>query len=227
MARGADPRRLPVHSPGPAGRLGGGFPRWSYPYLGYALVFALWLSGVATPGLRLAGHTFSPHEVWGWRAWLGLGAVAAVALLWTRSLRPPARFFAGIWHDWTRLSFALYGTLPFVLWVLFDEVQPTYRLPFLVVTTLCLTGGALTFMRAPTTARRTLSLLAGLTASWLVSTVALSAYWHGPRVPGHAPFNWPATAVPMAAAGVVVAAFLLVPVVLGLLKRWVQPRRVA
>jgi len=31
-----------------------------------------------------------------------------VALLWTRSLRPPARFFAGIWHDWTRLSFALY-----------------------------------------------------------------------------------------------------------------------
>ena len=204
-----------------------GFARWSYAFLGYTLIFALWLSSVSTPDLRLLGYTFGRHEVWGGRAWLGLAAVAVAALLWTRSLRPLGRFFTGIWRDWTCLSFALYGTSPFVIWTLFDEVHLPYRLPFLVVSALCLTGGALVFMRAPTPARRALSLLAGLSAAWLISTAALSAYWNGPRVPGLAPFTWWRTALPMAVAGVVALALLLTPAALGLLRRGMRALRAA
>jgi hypothetical protein len=204
-----------------------GFPRWSYAYLGYGLVFALWLARVATPGLRLLGHSFAPNEVWDWRAWLGLAAVAVFGLLLTRSLRPLTRLFTGLWCDWTRLSLALYGTLSFVIWVLFDEVHDPYCASFLIVTSLILSAGALAYMRSRTTVRRVLSLVGGLTASWLVSTVGLSAYWHGPRVPGRAPFHWSGTAVPMAFAWAVVTAILLMPVVLGLLHRVVHRWRPA
>jgi hypothetical protein len=213
-----------------AGLLAGwvkGFPRWSYPYLGYSLIFPLWLAHVASPGLQLLGHRFTPNEVWGWRAWLGLEAVAVLALLSTRSLRPLARLLAGIWRDWTRLSLALYGTLPFVIWILFDEVHSPYRLPFLIVTSLALAAGALAHMRSTTPGRRMASLLAGLTVAWLVGTAGLSAYWHGFRVPGYAPLHWSETALPMALAGLVVAAILLVPAVFHLLRRVVPSRRAA
>ncbi|MGD8793230.1 MAG: hypothetical protein PVF47_11825, partial [Anaerolineae bacterium] len=189
------------------------FPRWSYPYLGYSLLFPLWLARVATPGFQFLGHSFTPNEIWGWRAWLGLEVVAVLALLWTRSLRPLVRLLAGIWRDWTCLSLALYGTLPFVIWILFDEVHTPYRLPFLIATSLALAAGALAHMQSTTAVRRMASLLAGLTVAWLIGTAGLSAYWHGFRVPGYAPLHWSETALPMALGGLVVAAILLVPAV--------------
>jgi len=206
-----------------------GFPRWSYPYVGYGLVFALWVTSVSTPGLQLLGYTFSRNQPWGWRAWLGLGAVAILALLLTRSLRPLARLFTGAWRDWTRLSFALYGGLPLALWVLFDEVHRPHPAPYLIVASLCLAAGALAYMRGGTDAGRLLALLAGLTASWLVSTVGLAAYWHGRLVGrGDHPLDWWSDAArPMAYAWVVVALILLLPLLLGLLRRAVRPRHAA
>jgi len=204
-----------------------GFPAWSYLYLGYGLLFALWLSNVATPGLELLGHTFARNELWGWRAWLGLGAVAVLALLLTRSLRPLARLCTGAWRDWTRLSLVVYGTLPFVTWMLFDEVHAPYRAVFSILSALLLAAGAVTYLRSETTRNRMLSLVAGLTASWLATTAGLAAYWNGPRVPGRPPFHWSDTLVPMAIAWAVVAAVLLVPATLSLLQRLARPRRAA
>ena len=206
-----------------------GFPRWSYPYVGYGLVWPLWLSSVSTPGLRLLGYAFSRHQPWGWRAWLGLGAVAILALLLTRSLRPLARLFTGAWRDWTRLSFALYGGLPLALWGLFDEVHRPHPVPYLILASLCLAAGALAYMRSGTDAGRLLSLLAGLTSSWLVSTVGLATYWHGRLVGrGDYPLDWWSdTARPMAYGWVVVALILLLPLLLGLLRRAVRPRHAA
>ena len=196
-----------------------GFPRWSYPYVGYGLLYALYLSSVSTPGLQLLGHTFARGEHWGWRAWLGIGAVAVLALLLTRSLRPLARLFTGAWRDWSRLSFALYGFLPLALWILYDEVHGPYPAPFLIVASLYLAAGAVAYCRSSTPPARAPSLLAGLTTSWLTITVALSAYWHGPRVPGRGPFHWSETAVPIALAWVVRVLILLTPLLLGLLRR--------
>ena len=204
-----------------------GYPRWSYAYLGHSLVFPLWLSEVSTPGLQLLGHSFGRNEVWGGRAWLGLAFVAVLALLWTRSLRPLARLFTGIWRDPTRLSLALYGALPFFLWLLFDEVHPPFPVPFLVASALFLAAGAGAYVRAGTSTGRMLALLAGLSVAWLVSTAGLAAYWHGPRVPGRPPFYWADNVVPMAIAWVVVAAVLLLPLGLSVLQRLVPQRRAA
>jgi len=204
-----------------------GFPTWSCLHLGYSLVFALWLSVVSSPGLRLLGHTFGANEVWGWRAWLGLGVVALLALLLTRSLRPLARLFAGAWRDPTRLSLVVYGTLPLAIWVLFDEVHDPYRGAFEIVISFLLAAGAVAYTRSETTGQRILSLLAGLTVSWIVSTVSLAAYWNGPRVPGHVPFYWLDTVGPMVLTWAAVAAILLAPASLSLLQQRIRPHRTA
>lgn len=204
-----------------------GFPTWSCLHVGYSLLFALWLSVVSSPGLELLGHTFGANEVWGWRAWLGLAVVALLALLLTRSLRPLARLFAGAWRDPTRLSLVVYGTLPLVIWVLFDEVHDPYRSSFEIVIAFLLAAGAVAYVRSETTGQRILSLLAGLTVSWIVSTAGLAAYWNGPRVPGHAPFHWFDSVVPMVLAWAVVAAILLAPASLSLLQQRARPHRTA
>jgi hypothetical protein len=205
-----------------------GFPRWSYAYAGYGLLFALYLSGVTTPELRLLGYTFQRHEPWGWRAWLGLTAVAVLALLLTRSLRPLGRILGGTWRDATRLSLALYGTLPLVAGILFDEVRAPYPAPFLALSTIGLAAGALAHMRASATLPRMAALLAGLTASWLVITPALALYWHGRRVGvGAPPLHWTETVMPMALAWIMVSAALLLPALVGWLGYKVGSQRAA
>lgn len=192
------------------------------------LVYALFMANMTTPGLRLLGHTFTRQEHWGWRAWLGLAAVAVLALLLTRSLRPLARLFTTAWRDWSRLSLALYGTLPLVLWILFGEVHAPYPAPFLAVNALCLAAGAVGQMRSKSAVGAMLSLLAGLTVSWLVTTVALAVYWHGKTlVPGLPAGHWSDSLLPMAIAWLVVAAVLLLPAFLDLLRARMQRRRAA
>ncbi len=107
-----------------------GFPRWSFPYLFYGVVYALYLSNASTPGFRIFNIPIWNTELWGWRAWVPLALVLLLALVSTRfSLEPVAQFFAGLWEDWTRLVFGLYGLLPFAVPILLDEVEQSYRLP--------------------------------------------------------------------------------------------------
>jgi hypothetical protein len=202
-----------------------GFPRWSYAYMGHSLLFAWWLSKVSTPGLKLLGYAFTPNEVWGGRAWLGLGVVAVLALVLTRSLRPLGRLFLGVWHDWTRLSLALYGCLPLLMWFFFDEVHWPHGAIFLVMTSLLLTAGAVAYMRSTSTRHRALSLLAGLTVAWLTGSLGLATYWTVPRDPyWRPPATWSEATLPMAFGWAVVVAILLAPVILSLMHRLV-PRR--
>jgi len=196
-----------------------GFPRWSYPYLGYGLFMAWYLSTVTTPGFRILGYTFVRHERWGWRAWLGVACVAALALLATRSLRPLGRLFRGIWRDGDRLSLALYGVLPWVIWGGFGEVHNPYSVCFLVVSSLFLAAGAYVHMRSSTAVRRLLALPSGLTASWLLNTVVLTVYWHG--------WKELRMAAPMVLAWLIMAMALVLPGLAVLVRRSLGRRRAA
>lgn len=156
-----------------------GFPRWVYPYLGLVFLFALYWSNVATPGLRLAGHTFLRNELWGWRAWIPFLVMTAMALIVTRSLHPLRQLARGVWWDWTRLSFALYGTMPLVVWLLFYEVDARYSLWFVAGAVLFLIGGAAGYLCAVRAWQRISALLTGTALSWAVATVGNATYWHG------------------------------------------------
>jgi hypothetical protein len=206
-----------------------GFPRWSYPYVGYVLVFTLYFMSVATPGFRIFNYTFGSNDLWGWRAWIPFSVMAVIALVLTRSVRPLFRLVMGVWQDWTRLSFGLYGIMPLVVILSFDEVNRRYQLPFLLVLTLVLAGGALAYMRSARTWRRALALLIGLTLSWAVTTVGTAIYWDGrlePWMRGE-PDHWYEIVGRSAIAGTVLVALLLAPALLGLLRRSIRFIRAA
>jgi len=126
------------------------FPRWSYAYLGVTVMSSVLLADVSTQGFRLFGYTFG-REQWGWRGWLPLLTLTAVMLLITRSLRPLRQLFVGMWQDWTRLSFVLYGALTWlILGVSYDNktwYDNTLFLPLnLFLLTFVISGGAFFFM---------------------------------------------------------------------------------
>jgi hypothetical protein len=198
-----------------------GFPRWCYPYWALGLAFSSLLVGAATPGLRIFGHTFEHDELWGWRASIPVLVVAVVALLLSRSVRPLRQLVTGIWHDWTRLSFGLYGLLPLVLMIVFDEVHGEG--PYMAVLSVILAMGALVYMRSSKMSYRVWALVIGLVLSWVMATVFLAIYWHGRqefwmREPG----NGYETARGMLVALGVLTALMFVPALLALLRRSVQ-----
>jgi hypothetical protein len=127
-----------------------GFPRWTYAFLGWALLFAWWWTD-----MRFYGYTI------GWKIWLPLFGVFLVALLIRRSWRPLRALLAGMWRDWTLPSlgfYILYGWL----FMLYDENHHPYLLAFIAATTLAISLGAWGYFRAISPLRRVLALLAGL-----------------------------------------------------------------
>ncbi len=138
------------------------FPRWAYAYLGITLVFSAFLADTATPGLQMFGYTFG-RELWGWQAWMPLLALIVLMLLLTRSLRPLRQLFVGMWQDWTRLSFVLYGALTWlIIGVSYDNkswYDNTIFLPLnMFLLTLVITGGAFFYMWCRRPWRRVVAL---------------------------------------------------------------------
>ncbi len=196
-----------------------GFPRWSYPYAGYVLIFARYMMHVATPGLRIFGHTFQRNELWGWRSWIPFLVVAVIALAITRSLRPLFRLVTGVWKDWTRLSFGLYGMMPLAVPIALDEVDNSYQLPYMLLLTLILVEGALAYMRSTRTWQRALALLVGTASAVAVMAVGTVVYWKGPGD------GWVNVGKTLIHGGYVVAV-VFAPALLGLLRRAVKSIRV-
>lgn len=158
-----------------------GFPSWVYPYLGFVPLVSLYMMNVATPGLRIFGYTFGPNDLWGWRAWIPTLAMAGVVLLLTRSLRPLARLFANIQADWTRLTFAMFGFMPLLIGIGFDEVDRLYSLYFMLVLTLLMCATALAYLRGAHPWQRVLALVIGIVLTVSIVTMAPTLYWleHG------------------------------------------------
>jgi hypothetical protein len=198
---------------------GKGFPRWAYPYLGWALVFAWMWSNFSTQGLKIMGYTFPYSVPWGW---LLLDGMVLIALAWSRSLRPVKQFFVGIWNDWTRLSFTLFAFLAWIL-LLYDENHHPYLLWFMLGSTLIISLSAYFYLRAANHLQRLLSLvvgtMAGLTISWICDgTWDFAAYYHLP--PSHDPWYMAIFRWSMALA--IFALFLLAPAALALLRKGIR-----
>jgi len=201
-----------------------GFPRWSYPYGGFVLaVISLLLES------NLHRWIFNRYDTWvmffrrlpgladvvfylmfgRYNVWLLFLAMAVMALLLSRLWRPLRPLYQGTWHDWTRLSFGFYGVMPLVLVIAFDDVIPTFRAPYLVASMLILAAGAVAYVRSAGVWQRTLALLTGMTLSWAVTTAGVATFYHAA--------TWD-----MIRGWVLLAALMLVPMLLGLLRRQVE-----
>lgn len=138
-----------------------GFPRWAYSFLGWALLFAWWWADMVFYGYSLD-----------WKIWLPLLGVFLVALLNRRSLQPLRALLAGMWRDWTLLSFGIYILYGFVF-MLYDENHHPYLLAFIASTTLAISLGAWGYFRSISPLRRILALLGGL---FLATVLSMTSY---------------------------------------------------
>jgi len=193
-----------------------GFPRWSYPYWGLALLVSLYMMRVATPGLRILNYTFGRNDLWGWRAWIPVSAMAVIALLITRSLRPLFKLFTNIWADWTRLTYGMFGFMPLLIGIGFDEVDRLYSLPFMVALTFLMVGTALAYLRSTRQWQRVSALLIGIILVAAIVAVAPTVYWLE-----NGWVNVQGTVI----GGTIVVLVMFSPALIGLLRRSVQSIR--
>ena len=174
-----------------------GFPRWSFSYLGMCLYFGWSYSNGSYYGVH--------YDSW---AWLPLFAAIILGLLLTRSLQLLARLLQGAWNDWTRLSFALYAfAAPMATVIFFDMDWGAFQLYGLFFDTVLLAAGAVAFLRSRTIWGRVLSLQTAvliLVFDWLLGVWSRAGYW------GAFLFI------------IIYFGFLLLPAVIGLLRRGVD-----
>ena len=123
------------------------------------------------------------------------------------------KFFTQAWEDWTLLTFAMFGCIPLLVAIGFDEVDRLYSLPFMVILTLMMAGTALAYLRSTRPWQRVVALLVGIILTVAVVAVAPTAYW---LEHGWVNVKWTLM------IGAIVVTVMFSPLLLGLLRRSVQ-----
>jgi hypothetical protein len=134
-------------------------PRWTYSYLGWAILFALWWSNMGFYGYSI-----------GWKIWLPLLGVFLVAISIRRSWQPLRACLAGIMDDWMLPSLAIY-ILYGGMYMLYDSNHHPYVLVFIAATALAISLGAWGYFTAVLPLTRVLALMAGLFAATVLSAI--------------------------------------------------------
>lgn len=148
------------------------FPRWSYPYIGHGIVFSFFLMQVR----------ILPWPSFGWYAWIPFGGIFLLALLQSLSFKPILSLLDGIWEDWTKASFALFGGLPMVVYLFLNGVPIAYKLPLMIQTTLILLIGSFLYMRSPAIWQRAFSLLGIAWLCLLIAVIGAAFYQSGQKM---------------------------------------------
>jgi len=203
-----------------------GFPRWSYAYVLCVPLFSLYVSLAARSAILPYPYLLClPH----FTSLVPLAVMAIVVLVVTRSRPPLTRLFTNMWRDWTRLSFALYGLVPILVWFAFDEVEDRFVIRFMIALTLILAGGALAYLRSARAWQRATALLVGTALARVVATASTRIYWNTHPQPWMTgpPVRWYDIVRASATSVALLLAFLFAPALLGLLRRWVGSLRAA
>jgi hypothetical protein len=134
-----------------------GLPRWAYPFGGLLFGFHLFVSYQSGMWLFLLFML---------AAFLAL-TVAEVITNPQSSLLPLPlrRIRQSLSVDWTRLSFGLFGALPLIIILAFDDSHTDNRTPYLAFSVLMMTVGAWLYCRSREKTLQITALLAGLTFS--------------------------------------------------------------
>jgi hypothetical protein len=134
-----------------------GLPRWVYPVGGLLLSFQLFVSYQSSMWLFLITMLLAFTAL----------AVAEVITNPQPSLLPlPLRRIGqSLSLDWTRLSFALFGAMPLVIILAFDDAHADNRTPYLAFSALTMVACALIYCRSREKTLQLTALLAGLTFS--------------------------------------------------------------
>jgi hypothetical protein len=181
-----------------------GLPRWSLPYLGIALstisFFVLfdWQADLLSP-LALEKIGLDPHNrslqlvlqsMWAGMMWLGLLVVTLLTLGLLALVRRFHPFLKRLRQDWTLVSYILYSGALTLLTYSFTQHHSIKV--FAVGSIVCLAAGAWLYLYSPRAWQRLLTLMTGLTLSfiaaaagnWPVAPLQMRPVWQSWPEPG-------------------------------------------
>lgn len=134
-----------------------GLPRWAYPFGGLLLSYQLFVSYQSSMWLFLITMLL---------AFVTLAVVEVITNPRPGLLPLPLRRIGqSLSVDWTRLSFGLFGAMPLVIILAFDDSHSDSRTPYLAFSVLMMTVCALMYCRSREKTLQITALLAGLTFS--------------------------------------------------------------
>jgi hypothetical protein len=155
-----------------------GFPRWVFPYLVYGFFFAFYISNASTPGLVVLNIEMWGRELWGWRALVPLGLVILlVPILKRHPGRLMGSFWSGMEKDWSRVAFGFYGLFPFLMLLIFDEMDHAYSFPGAVIGAIIFLVGAVLYLSLKSPFWRTFAMLAFAFTGVLAVNATTHLYW--------------------------------------------------
>jgi len=145
------------------------FPRWSFPAIGFCLLFSMFLMMVSIPGL-------SDDDLGLW-AWIPLLVTLIISLSFKPGIGPVKKIIERIKEEPALILFALYGFTPFFVWILCDEIHSIWMIFIALISTLILSSGIYLFLRSDKKKTRVISMIiSGLLAVIFTFTASI-IYW--------------------------------------------------
>ena len=141
------------------------FPKWSVYSIGFCLLISLMLMNISSPSLDRT-------EVWGVYGLMPLVVTLIISLTINFSLEPLKQLIKQIKDDFTTLLFILYGSLPLILWVEFDEIQSISSIPYIIILTVLTAAGVVVYLTSTKKLYRLLTMIIAL-----IVTNAISLYY--------------------------------------------------
>ncbi len=146
------------------------FPRWSFPSIGFCLLFSSFFTMVSIP-------SFS-DELLGFWAWVPFLITIAVCLMIKPSVGPVKKLLKRIKEEPALILFALYGFAPFFLYACCDEAYSVWMIAVALLSTLMLSAGIYFFLRSNKKNKRLVSILVSGLLAVIFTFVACHFYWN-------------------------------------------------
>ena len=180
------------------------FPRWSFPFFGLSIMVNLFMMNTSIPGFIFG------RDLIGWRAWIPLALAAIVALITTKFANPLDALISGISKDMTVLSFGMFGFIPLLVDVLFDEMDRLYSLCFMLVLTLLILGTVVFYMRSSNQKERYTRISLGIVMITAITAEGPSIYWYD---------RMSSNPMPTIIMGLIVSIVMISPVLIGIFRK--------
>lgn len=206
---------LPV--PGLLAGLVSGLPRWAYPFggilLGYSVLVAIRFGLLPFLAAFLLASVL-------------LAVVAAVVNSRVRPLPPLLRRMGqSVGSDPSRLSFCVYGVMPLMVIMAYDDAHCNNRTPYFAISVLLMVAGALAYVRSRQTVVQTTALLGGMSLSLWCALLDQAAFMGGLGPWVSSPGPWLAGIGWMLRLWASMTALIAAPFLIGLARRALAPGR--
>lgn len=145
------------------------FPRWSFPAIGFCLLFSAFFSYVRIP-------SFSSERLELW-AWFPLLLTVLIGLMFNSSFKPLKALARKIKDDPALILFALYGFAPIFVSLFTDEIHSLWMLPSTILSVVILCSGLYLFLKCKRKKIRLLFLMLSGTLALLITSVSSFFFW--------------------------------------------------